>query len=308
MKQQVLFLTGLPASGKSTFAREWVAKDPTKRVRVNKDDLRAMLHVGHYSKGNEKQIISLEEQIIVSSLILGKSVVLDNTHLAKTKDGRNKHLIRITQTVENNPLLEQYQYSVLKNKIQINVKNFDVAPEECVKRDLKRLNSVGADVIWRMYWDHIVGPIKVQQRVPNLSECIIVDIDGTLAEMDGRHPFEWDKVITDKCRTHIAQLVDYYAEGFDKDVEVILMSGRDSCCREQTEQWLAKMHIGYNQLLMRPEGNMEKDTIIKERLYRENVEGKFNVALVVDDRPSVIRMWHRLGLPVVSANPVVREF
>lgn len=290
---KIRWYKGLPGSGKSTDCKKWVSKDPTNRVRVSKDDLRLLLHGAHYSKGNEKQVLTIQNNIILDSLKRGKSVGVDNTHLV------DKHLNNLRQLLKDNNL-SQVEIEVIDlTKIEVT---------ECVKRDLKRLNSVGADVIWRMYWDHIVGPIKLQEKIPNLPECIIVDIDGTLAEMDGRHPFEWDKVITDKCRTHIAQLIDYYAEGFDKDVEVILMSGRDSCCRAQTEQWLAKMQIGYNQLLMRPEGNMEKDTIIKERLYRENVEGNFNVALVVDDRPSVIRMWYRLGLPVVSANPIVREF
>ena len=35
---------GLPASGKTTKAREWVAADPVRRARVNRDDVRAQLH------------------------------------------------------------------------------------------------------------------------------------------------------------------------------------------------------------------------------------------------------------------------
>jgi hypothetical protein len=49
-------------------------------------------------------------------------------------------------------------------------------------------------------------------------------------------------------------------------------------------------------LLMRPEGNMEKDAIIKERLFRQHIEGKFCVEFVIDDRDQVVRMWRDLGL------------
>lgn len=38
-------LKGLPASGKSTYAKELVLKSPGKYKRINKDDLRAMVDV-----------------------------------------------------------------------------------------------------------------------------------------------------------------------------------------------------------------------------------------------------------------------
>lgn len=36
----VIVLRGLPGSGKSTWAKEWVAGDPDNRVRINRDDIR----------------------------------------------------------------------------------------------------------------------------------------------------------------------------------------------------------------------------------------------------------------------------
>lgn len=41
---------------------------------------------------------------------------------------------------------------------------------------------------------------------------------------------------------------------------------------------------------------MEKDAIIKERLFRQHIEGKFCVEFVIDDRDQVVRMWRDLGL------------
>ena len=295
--RKVIVTQGLPASGKTTWSKEWVAKDPTNRVRVNKDDLRAMLHGGHYSKGNEKQIISIQEEIIKDSLIRGKSIVVDDTNLATQKDGLNKHWVRIVNVVMS------LDKSIWSNT-SIDIKKFNVEPEECIKRDLKRANSVGSDVIWRMYWQN-VAVIKAPVHNPHISNCIIVDIDGTLAQMNGRHPFQWDKVGEDLVRTPIKRIVDaYHHLGYT----IILMSGRDAVCKQETIDWLDFNCISYDKLFMRPEGNCEKDTVIKERLYTENIEGNYNVLLVVDDRPSVIRMWTKLGLPVVSAEPTTWEF
>ena len=40
---KLILTRGIPASGKSTWAKAWVQEDPQRRVRVNRDDLRRML-------------------------------------------------------------------------------------------------------------------------------------------------------------------------------------------------------------------------------------------------------------------------
>ena len=39
----ILVLQGIPASGKSCFAKKWVEEYPEERVRFNNDDIRNML-------------------------------------------------------------------------------------------------------------------------------------------------------------------------------------------------------------------------------------------------------------------------
>jgi hypothetical protein len=43
---KLVITRGLPGCGKTTRARAWVAEDPSRRVRVNRDDLRTMLSGG----------------------------------------------------------------------------------------------------------------------------------------------------------------------------------------------------------------------------------------------------------------------
>ena len=59
---------------------------------------------------------------------------------------------------------------------------------------------------------------------------------------------------------------------------------------------------------MRPENNREKDYLIKHEIYINYIKPYYNVELVIDDRPQVIREWRRLGLPVINANPIDEEF
>lgn len=290
MSNQVIkFYRGLPGSGKSTLAKAWVDKDATNRVRVNKDDLRNLLHNGKYSKGNENQILDIQDFIIVNSLKQGKSVAFDNTHLV------NKHLIRLENLLKDNNLSDV--------KIEV-VDLTSVSPEEAIKRDLKRENSVGSDIIWRMYWDHIATidyPIYDHRKL----DAIIVDVDGTLAQMEGRSPYEWNKVSSDSVRTHIRQLVNVYVYGGYK---ILIVTGRDGSAYNDTHKWLEKNTIHFDNLFSRLPQDNRKDYIVKREIYEKHIKPYYNVCLVVDDRPQVIREWRRLGLPVINANPIDREF
>lgn len=48
---------------------------------------------------------------------------------------------------------------------------------------------------------------------------------------------------------------------------------------------------------MRPAGDQRDDRIVKEEIYRREIEGKYNVRFILDDRDKVVRRWRELGLP-----------
>ena len=291
MKDQIIrYYKGLPGSGKSTLAKAWVNEDAINRVRVNKDDIRNLLHNGKYSKENEKQVLDTQDFIILDSLKRGKSVAFDNTHLV------DKHLIRLNNLLKDNDL----------SNIKIEVVDLtSVEPEECIKRDLIRPNSVGQNVIWDMYWRFVAEVAKPPLLNNDLPYCIIVDVDGTLAEMHNRSPYDWSKVGDDKIRPHISELVDQYSM---YDQEIIIFTGRDASCLEETKNWLHRHEVVYDYIYIRPEGDKRPDYIVKREMYERYIKNKYNVLLVVDDRPQVIREWRRLGLPVINANPCDKEF
>jgi hypothetical protein len=124
------------------------------------------------------------------------------------------------------------------------------------------------------------------------------DIDGTLAHMNGRGPFEWDKVGEDTVDRHMRRIAKSYSnDGY----LIVIMSGRDACCMEATKKWLIKNEIPWRRLIMRNVGDMRKDSIVKEELFWTSVAPRYNIEAVFDDRPQVIRMWHDIGIPKVIA-------
>lgn len=128
-----------------------------------------------------------------------------------------------------------------------------------------------------------------------LPRAVLVDVDGTLAIRGDRSPFAWAKVGEDQPNPAVIELVQTIAAAGKH--RIIVMSGRDSSCRLQTEMWLSAQGVPFDVLLMRPHRDNRKDSVVKAELYRQLVEPFCTVAFVIDDRNQVVKMWRdELGL------------
>lgn len=276
--RQVILLKGLPASGKSTYARELVVKHPEQYKRVSKDDLRAMLDNGKHSKAREKFICDARDALIIASLSAGYSVIVDDTNL--------------------NPIHEQNIRELVADipGVGFDIVDFtDVSVEECIKRDQKRQNYVGERVIKQMSRQYITPrPTERPAHVPGARSAIICDLDGTLAHLNGRSPYDASDCENDLLDETVAGLIKY--EFIEGDTRIILTSGRSEAHRAETMRWLEKHIVDYDLLLMRPEGDGRKDAVVKREMYEQHIKGKYNILYVLDDRNQVVDMWRSLGL------------
>lgn len=281
--QQVILTIGLPGSGKSTWAKEYCEKN-TDWVRVNRDDLRRM-RGKYWLPKDEDMITDMERMCVAQALYNKKNVILDATNL------NPKHINSLKNWFKSDSL-----------EIEFIEKRFDVSPEECIKRDAKRGNeSVGEQVIWDMYYKYIAPPPMYVEDW-QLLHCVICDIDGTLATSAHRSPYEWDKVGQDQVVPFVHQAISQY-KYYSQDNMIILMSGRDSGCRDITIDWLDKNRIPYDGLFMRAAGDHRKDSIVKKELFEQHIRGKYYVDYVIDDRLQVVRMWRmELGLNVFQCD------
>ena len=275
---KVIMTKGLPASGKSTWAKEQVSKGNWKRI--NKDDLREMLDNSKWSKDNEKFVIHTRDHLLYLALQEGYSVIIDDTNLAPKHEQRIRDLVNTWNKNKN-------------DNVEFSVKDFtDVSLEECIKRDTNRAKSVGEKVIRGMY-KQFLKPSPIYHSSDGAPKAVICDLDGTLAKMVDRGPFEWMRVGEDEINTTVGSILDHFHNNHYK---VIIMSGRDSVCREITENWLSNAGIKYDLLLMRPEGDTRKDSIVKRELFDNHIMGNYNIEVVFDDRNQVVEMWRDLGL------------
>jgi len=125
----MLICRGVPASGKSTWAMEWVAENPDSRRRVNRDDIRYAVY-GVYSDAsiNEQLVTAIENQQVENALVAGLDVVIDATNL-------NAKSIRRFSDIAD------------KHNYEVEIKDFEVSLEEAILRDSRREKSVGEEVI-----------------------------------------------------------------------------------------------------------------------------------------------------------------
>jgi len=131
--------------------------------------------------------------------------------------------------------------------------------------------------------------------------AIICDIDGTLAHMVDRGPFDWKKVSTDRVDEVIRGLV--YSARFHCGHTIILLSGRNECSRALTEEWLSNKYIAYHHLFMRKDGDNRNDAVVKKEIYEREIKGRYEIEYVLDDRNRVVDMWRSIGLKCLQVAP-----
>jgi len=126
---KIIFLKGIPGSGKSHFAKGYI-KEHINTIRVNKDDLRSMMFSVH-SKPNEQFVNEVQLLIVDNALKSNKDVIIDNTHFTKFHE-------------------EVYSQLAMRYNAEFIIKEFKTPIDECIARDSLREKPVGKEVILRM--------------------------------------------------------------------------------------------------------------------------------------------------------------
>lgn len=285
-RRKLLMLKGLPASGKSTYAKELESKG---WARVNKDDIRKEFFPDYTFK-DEKEVVYMEDAEIIAELREGNNVVVDDTNFAP------KHQQRLEKIAKE----EDADFEVLF---------IDTPLEECIKRNRKRASNVPMEAILNMYRKYI-APYREEHVKYNdaLDEAILVDIDGTLAHIDGdnpRSPYDASRAMEDVLDDAVSVLASMcYQHGY----RVIILTGRHSGHLQVTKDWLAAKGVEYDEIHCRDEEDTRADYIVKKELFEQYVKDKYNVKFVVDDRPQVCRMWRSLGLKTLQVGDPHHEF
>lgn len=135
-----------------------------------------------------------------------------------------------------------------------------------------------------------------------IKDVIVIDLDGTLANVDHRRHFVQgkhrnyeafhaalvDDPVNEWCKTIISQfsLCGYL---------IRLVSARPKSTETATRLWLNKNKIYFDTLdILRPDGDSTPDQELKRAWLKHT--GKEDILFVIDDRQKVVNMWREEGL------------
>lgn len=134
MTQKLIATQGIPASGKSTWAKMEVLKDPEGTVIVEKDSLRTML--GKYWVDSREDLVSeMHLNCVIMALREGYNVIVDGTNL------HEDHI----------PMWEDLAED---HDVEFEIKRFHIDLETAIERDKQRGTKVGVEVLTN-YYNHL---------------------------------------------------------------------------------------------------------------------------------------------------------
>lgn len=138
-KKEVLLMQGLPASGKSTLAKQ-MCKDDDTYIRLCRDDLREM--IGSYNNFEHEPMIK-EFNYALAEIIAnhGYNLIIDGINFSQST-------------------INHWKEFAIRKDMDFRIKFVYCNFRECIRRDKFRENSVGEEVIESIYKKYILGQFR----------------------------------------------------------------------------------------------------------------------------------------------------
>ena len=309
--RELLLLIGESGSGKSTVAKDYVAKG---YVRVNRDDLRIELAPAvkdaAFRAALQEEVAIKEAGVFIPRNFKGGVSGRDfEDFVSKVERARAAHALSqdVNVVVDNthlNPNTVDKWEHFANHKAAFRIYRMDTHMDECVRRDALRtgLAHVGRGVIERQFL--MSGRHPAFNKLNPEASVYLFDIDGTVAnhmDADGRclrSPYGLNVEVDRPYLNIIHELQNLYTQ---PNVLMFAVSGRKSTCGDATNAWLDKYEVPRDGLFMRHSFDNSSDVPVKQEILRELLAyfPKEQIVFVVDDRPRVVQgCWMEAGVPV----------
>lgn len=300
--QKLICTIGLSGSGKSSWTVDFIRKNKGW-VRTNRDSLREELtglKACDYNKNpdgkTEKIINDLQHEQIRYFLNKGLNVIIDNTHLKQSYI--NEILDKYLHMADIE--LKWFYCSVLQAKLNVFNRDGGDTNVNYIERQQGQFDILRKQITQDYYdqTNHIVAQNK------SLPHAIICDLDGTLSEAPGKQIGKWH-FDRDYTKDFVVEPVQELLHKFEKDknITIIFISGREDKYQEQTEQFLTKVGITNYLLYMRKTGDSRRDSVVKQKIFKQYIQNKYYVLFSVDDRLQVVEeCWNKLGIFNLNVN------
>lgn len=136
--------------------------------------------------------------------------------------------------------------------------------------------------------------------------CIIMDIDGTLANADHRIHLlvppdggkkDWEAFLAaapgDSINPEILALNNAMS---DAGYKVFVCTGRNENTAYATTAWLKNNGVQYDAIAFRAVNDRRDDVVVKKEMLDSIRESGFEILFAVEDRKGVTKMWRENGV------------
>ena len=143
-------------------------------------------------------------------------------------------------------------------------------------------------------------------------KTIIVDIDGTLANIEHRrYLVEGDKKDWNKFKSEanndapnewcVVICDSFYSNPYGSDVSIIFVSGREEKYRKLTQMQIVQWTTIFNyKLFLRKDNDYRKDAEVKKEIYEEHIKDKYNILFAIDDSKEIVDLWRSFGITTLD--------
>lgn len=296
---KLIICRGIPASGKSSWAKEYVrqqvAAGNTNVINVDRDMLRQGNGFDVTPGAFEDTVTQIIDALMRKFLSKDFTVIESSTNL-------------------NSSTVKKWLKIAKHYGAEVIFEDFDTPLEECIKRANARTLAGGHEVPEKVirsmhtrYFKDGYFPtiplidiaVNFETYVPDTTKpkAFIFDVDGTLAEHN-RSPYDYAQLHTDSPIQEVIRMAEDLIKGMF--YTGIIVSGRPAEWASETEKWISDNSIltpkfGVD-LFMRATGDNRVDSVIKYKLFMRYIAPYYNVVGVFDDRLQVISMWRQIGL------------
>lgn len=278
---RIVLTRGAPGSGKTYFAKKWV-QESSNRVRVERDEVRKFLGTVH---GEQEELVTkIQREMVSTYLQQGKEVIISDTN------ARNKYITAWYEfgylhdvPVEVVPMNTDLETTLMQN---FNREVTEIVPTDVVERMFRLTQGKVPENPF----------VDIRPYTPGDVPVVTCDIDGTLAHMTGRNPFDGSLVHTDVVDYHVKSTLSILR---GQGLPIILLTGRSDKYESETRDWLDQ-HLPAYDLYMRKDGDFRRDSVVKSEMVDNYLSDKFDVIMHFDDRNQVVSVLRKKGLKVAQ--------
>lgn len=142
--KEIVYLIGIPGSGKTTFAKSLCEQDPERYIHLSSDTIRAELYGNEETQGNGELVFNILASKAANALVQS-DINKDTTIIIDATNTNIRNLKKLMKSVGN---YLPFEMSVITKQRAI---IFAVDYDLCLERNANRSRIVPEDVMERQY-------------------------------------------------------------------------------------------------------------------------------------------------------------